>query len=69
MRELFGLFVEDGSFAVAIAVWLLITIFGLPHVFPSRWCGPIFFIGVVGLLIENLLRTARNVHADIEPGA
>jgi hypothetical protein len=60
MRELFGLFVEDGSFALAIAVWVLVAVFVLPHAFPPRWCGPIFFIGIVCLLIENLLRSARN---------
>lgn len=59
MRELWGLFIEDGSFAVAIAVWVLIAIFVLPRVFPSAWCGPVFFAGVVCLLVENLARTAR----------
>jgi hypothetical protein len=59
VREFFGLFVEDGSFAIAIAAWVLLAIFVLPHMFPPAWCGPIFFCGVVCLLIENVIRTAQ----------
>jgi len=59
--ELAGLFVEDGSFAIAIVLWILAAIFLMPEFLPARWRGPAFFAGVIGILIENVLRTARRI--------
>jgi hypothetical protein len=58
-RELVGLFVEDWRFALAIALWILAGIFALPHLFPPVWCGPVFFLGVLGILVENVMRSSR----------
>ena len=58
--ELVGLFVEDGSLALAILVWL--ALFGLVIVRLeelSDWHGAIFFAGLAVILIENTLRRAR----------
>lgn len=57
--ELAGLFVEDGSFALAIGLWVLAGIFLLPRFLPAGWKGPAFFAGVLGILLENVHRTAR----------
>lgn len=57
--ELWGLFVEDGSFAVAILLWVAVTVFLLPIFLPDRWRGPAAFAGVAAILIENVLRTAK----------
>ena len=59
-REIFGLFVDDGSFAIAIIVWLGIVWLLLPRrgVF-SRWNGLILFAGLGCILVENTLRCAR----------
>ena len=59
-HEIFGLFVEDGSFAIAILVWLAIVWLLLPHlgVF-SRWNGLILFAGLACILVESTLRYAR----------
>lgn len=60
LKEVYGLFVEDGSYAVGILVWLLVAALVLPHV-PSLglWRAPLLFAGMLFLLVENVLRTAR----------
>ena len=59
-HEIFGLFVEDGSFAIAIIVWLGIVWLLLPRlaVF-SRGNGLILFAGLACVLVESTLRYAR----------
>lgn len=60
-REIFGLFVDDGSFAIAIIVWLgIVWLLLLPRlgVF-SPWNGLILFAGLGCILVENTLRRAR----------
>lgn len=58
-REIVGLFVEDWRFALVIAVWVIVAIFALPLLLPSVWRGPVFFLGVLGILIDNVLRSSR----------
>jgi hypothetical protein len=59
-REIFGLFVDDGSFAIAILVWLGVMWRLLPRlgVF-SRWNGLILFAGLGLILVESAMRYAR----------
>lgn len=59
-HEVFGLFVDDGSFAISIIVWLGIVWLLLPHlaVF-SWWNGTILFAGLACILVESTLRYAR----------
>jgi len=59
-RELWGLFVDDGSFAAAIALWLAVVLVGLRRVgWSERWGGVTLFVGLALMLIENVLRYAR----------
>ncbi len=59
-REVFGLFVDDGSFAIAILVWLAFGTVGLPRIFlAARWTGPLLFVGLAIILIESVLRFSR----------
>ena len=59
-REVFGLFVDDGSFAVAILVWVVLAGCGAAAVAPAaRWTGPALFAGLALILIESVLRFAR----------
>ncbi len=60
LTELWGLFVEDASYTVAILVWVALIGFGrsrLPGSAP--WAGPILFVGLALVLIENIARTSR----------
>jgi hypothetical protein len=60
-EELFGLFVDDGSFALAIMIWILVAGLGFSYLPGSAsWRGPVFFLGLVVFLFENVVRTARH---------
>jgi hypothetical protein len=59
LKELFGLFVEDGSYAVAIIAWLLIAALVLPHIGASEWRAPLLLAGLLLVMCENVLRSAK----------
>jgi hypothetical protein len=59
-REVVGLFVDDGDFAVALVAWLVVCVVALPHVaVAARWAGLELFAGLALILIESVLRFAR----------
>ncbi len=59
-RELISLFVDDGSFAMAILVWVVLAVSLLPRLAPAaRWSGPALFAGLALILIESVVRFAR----------
>lgn len=59
VSEVFGLFVDDGSFAIAILVWLGAAWFFFVHMLGHvRWSGMILFAGLVFILIESAIRRA-----------
>jgi hypothetical protein len=59
-KELWGLFVDDGSLALALIAWVAICAFGLPRLpVPPVWDGPLLFTGCVFILVFAVLRTAR----------
>jgi hypothetical protein len=59
LDELVGLFVNDGSLALAILLWILIAAV-LPRLgLPVGWSGPILFLGLLAILIENIARRAN----------
>jgi hypothetical protein len=60
LRELFGLFVDDGSLALALIAWTALAAVGLQHLpLPPESQSPILFLGYLAILAENLWRTAR----------
>lgn len=59
--EIFGLFVDDGSFALAILAWSAVAWLVLPRLDVSRqWGSVIFFVGLAAILIESVSRRARS---------
>lgn len=55
--EFFGLFVDDGSFAIAIAAWLGIAWLVLPSLTSaSTWGGVVLFVGLALVLVESTWR-------------
>ena len=59
-RELIGLFVDDGSLALAVLVWVGIVVLAFPMLpIPGAWLAIALFAGLALILVENLLRTAR----------
>jgi hypothetical protein len=63
-RELFGLFVDDGTFAIAILLWLAIVRWVLPHLpIPAMATGVILFAGLALILGESAVRYTRQLSA------
>lgn len=60
LREFFGLFVEDGSFAIAILLWLAVVGSVLPHAGVSGpWRGIVLFGGLGVILAASVWRYSR----------
>lgn len=60
VREVVGLFVDDGSFALAIVVWLALGAWVLPRLAgPAGWTGPALFGGLAAILIVSAVRFGR----------
>ena len=59
-REVIGLFVDDGSFAIAILAWLALAVVMLPRAgLPTRVAGPVLFAGLAAILVASVLRYGR----------
>ena len=59
-REVFGLFVDDGSFALAILIWLAVIRWATPHLnIPSGITGIVLFAGLALILAESPTRYSR----------
>ena len=59
LRELWGLFVEDGSFTIGIVACIAIAIVILPRVaIPPEWRGVALFMILALVLLENVRRSA-----------
>ncbi len=59
-REVFGLFVDDGSFALAILAWLLFIWLLLRRLQMPIAGGILLFLGLAALLIESVARFSRS---------
>jgi hypothetical protein len=59
-HEILGLFVDDGSFAIAIIIWLAMVWFLVrPLQLPTAG-GILVFLGFAAILVESVTRFARN---------
>ena len=59
-RELVGLFVDDGSLALAVLAWIAVAVLVFPRLpIDGGWLAAALFAGLALILVENLLRTAR----------
>lgn len=62
LKQIYGLFVDDGALSLAICVWLLIMWFVLPHIIVSGSVRPIvLFIGLAALLVDSVRRGSTNI--------
>jgi hypothetical protein len=60
LQEFYALFVDDGSFAIGISVWLGLIWLAGPHLHLSgAWSAALLFVGLVAILTESTLRRAR----------
>ena len=59
--ELIGLFVDDGMFAAAIVLWVvLIGVAANAMSVPAYWRGILLVVGLAVILIESVSRRARS---------
>ena len=57
LREILGLFVDDGHFAILILAWVTVVVFLLPHLgLALRWRGLILFVGLATILFGSAVR-------------
>lgn len=59
VREVYGLFVDDGSFAAALLAWTLAACLGLRMLHAGGWSGLVLFIGLAVVLAESTVRASR----------
>lgn len=59
LKELYGLFVDDGSLAIAVLGWVAICALIAAAGLAAALLGPLLFAGLAALMIENVLRRAR----------
>ena len=58
-KELVSLFVDDGTLASTVLIWVAFYGLLLQLLPAGSWQGPILFIGLAVILIENARRGAR----------
>ena len=60
LREIYGLFVDDQGFALAILAWLAVAALLVTFApLPAPVQGPLLFAGLAALLIRACLHAAR----------
>ena len=63
IKAIWELFVEDPSFTLGIIICLIIAAFVLPHLpIGGAWRGPILFLLLAIVLLENVVRSSRTKH-------
>ena len=61
LNELFGLFVDDGSLAVNLLLWTLLAGGALALLSDGgAWQAPAMAVGYLAILVENVIRAARD---------
>lgn len=60
LKQIYGLFVDDGALSLAICVWLLVVWFVFPHIVADPSVRPIvLFIGLAYLLMNSVRRASK----------
>jgi Ca2+/H+ antiporter, TMEM165/GDT1 family len=60
LKELLSLFVDDGTLAATVLIWIAVYGLLLRFLPTGSWHGPILFIGLAVILIENARRGASS---------
>jgi hypothetical protein len=60
VQGLFGLFIDDGSFALAIVVWIGVLWFLAGRMlYSATWSGGVLFAGLGLILLASTIRRSR----------
>jgi hypothetical protein len=57
--QIYGLFVDDGAYAIAILAWLSLFRAVLIVIGANAFAGPFLFSGLAGILLASTVRHAR----------
>jgi hypothetical protein len=61
LREIYGLFVDDLKFALAIVLWIALVRLIFPRIsIAPAWCGFILFAGLALILAETAALYSRS---------
>ncbi len=60
VREVFGLFVDDAGFALAILAWVVVCLAATRLGLASAWAGMALFAGLAVILAESAVRRSRS---------
>lgn len=58
--EAVGLFVDDGTLAATVVLWIALCSVSAELVPFGAWQGPVLFVGLAVILVENASRGARS---------
>jgi len=58
-RELWGLFIGDLSHTAAMLAWVAVVAVLAQTIRNVAWLGPVWFVGLAVILLENVGRAAR----------
>jgi len=59
--EIWGLFVDDAAFAVAVVAWIVVAGVAAHYLARSAWMPIVFFLGLALLLAGGAIRQARKI--------
>ena len=60
VREVIGLFVDDGSLALALIAWIAVIALVTAMLPPGGiWGAPVLAVGCLAILLANIRRSAR----------
>ena len=65
--ELFGLFVDNGRFAIAILVWVALAWLTFPHLLPPGWDAIALAVGLIVILIVSTTVSPTKRSSPSEP--
>ncbi len=60
LQEFVSLFVDDGTVAATILIWIAFCGLLLRFLPPGAWQGPMLFLGLAVILVENARRGASS---------
>lgn len=60
IRQIVGLFIDDGSLAAVTLVWIALCGVTLSKLVPAALQGPTLFVGLALILLESAIRGAKH---------
>lgn len=60
VREVLGLFIDDGSLAIALIAWIIVVVLAVRGLGLDRaWGAPLLVVGCLAILVVNIRAASR----------